>query len=256
MTTIRELITGSLRIINVVQVNEVPTASDIDISLESLRGLLGSWSADRLAVFLLKQYYFPTIAGQKDYTLGTGGDWNISRPMGIERATLTYNGQITLNPLTGLYELSTNNNTLDIPMEGLTDAQYAAIPVKNQPATYPVKYYDNGNFPLRTVSVWPIPTTNQPITLWLWQPLWSPTTLDQELQFPRGYERAIRYNLAIELAPEFGKTITAEVQEIANTSYAVIKRGNVRTPVMAGDAAITAPGPSIYNRTMSTTIPN
>lgn len=256
MATIREIITGSLRLINVVQVNETPTAADIDISLESLRGMLGGWSADRLSVFLLKQYYFPTVAGQKEYTLGTGGDWNIPRPMSIERATLTYNGQITLNPLTGLYQLSTNNNTLDIPMEGLTDAQYAAIPVKNQQATYPVKYYDNGNFPLRVVSVWPVPTTNQPITLWLWQPLWSPDTLDQELQFPRGYERAIRYNLAVELAAEFGKSVQAEVQTIATTSYGTIKRGNSRNQIMTGDMAITAPGPGIYNKSMATTIPN
>ena len=256
MATIRQLITGSLRLINVVQANETPTAADIDISLESLRGLLGSWSADKLSIFVLKQYYFPTVAGQKDYTLGTGGDWNIQRPMAIERATLTYNGSITLNPLTGLYELATTNTTLDIPMEGLTDAQYAAIPVKNQQATYPVKYYDNGNYPLRTVSVWPVPTTNQPITLWLVQPLWSPDTLDQELNFPKGYERAIRFNLAIELAPEFGKTPQPEVAEIATASYGSLKRGNSRNQIMLGDNGITAPGPGIYNYNLATTIPN
>jgi hypothetical protein len=141
-------------------------------------------------------------------------------------------------------------------MESLTDAQYAAIPVKDQPATYPVKFYDNGNYPLRTISVWPVPTTAQPVTVWTWQPLSTFDTLDDELSFPRGYARAIRFNLAVELAAEFGKTIQEEVAKLALESYAQIKRLNSRNQVMRGDIAISAPGPGVYNYNLATTVPN
>lgn len=253
MATIRNLITGSLRLLNVVQANETPTADDMDISLKSMQGMLDSWSTEKLTMFLLKQYYFPLVAGQKEYTVGAGGDWDISRPMQIEKITVTLNGSLTLDG--GVYTLIDNPNNYDIPTEGLTDAQYASIPVKNQTAPYPLRWYDNGNYPLRTLSVWPVPSTSVPVTVWAWLPLVDPTTLDEELNFPKGYERAIRFNLAYELSAEFGKTVPDDVIRIAIDSKAMLKRLNSRNQIMRGDIAI-AGGPGIYNYNLSTTIPN
>ena len=256
MTTIRQVITGSLRLINVIQQNEVATADDMDISLRAMEGLIDSWSTEKLNVYLLKQWYFPLVVNKKEYTLGAGGDWNVPRPMNIERGTISYGGALTYDAITGLYNIVNSQNTIDIPMEGLTDSQYAAIPVKDQPSTYPVKYYDNGNYPLRTISVWPVPTTGQPITLWLWQPLTNYDTLDEDLRFPKGYERAIRFNLAVELAAEFGKTVAPDVERIAVESKATMKRLNSRNQIMRNDIAILGSTQSIYNWNLSTTVPN
>ena len=256
MATIRELITGSLRLINVIQANEVATADDMNISLAALDALVDSWSTDNLAIYLLKAYYFPLVVNQKAYTLGSGGNWNLPRPMNVERIVVSYNGSLTLDPLTGLYSLNQSQNTLDIPMESLTDAQYAAIPVKDQPATYPLKFYDDGNFPLRTISVWPVPTTGQPVTVWTRQPLSTFSSLDDPINFPRGYERALRFNLALELSAEFGKVPQEEVERIARDSYASLKRLNSRPQVMRNDIAIGAPGPTAYNYNLATTTPN
>jgi hypothetical protein len=254
MTTVRQLITGALRLINVVQANEVPTAEDMNISIASMTGLLDSWSAESLMIFLMKQYYFPTYGGVKDYTLGAGGDWDLARPMAIEKITVSLNAGIYYD--NGYWKLTTTNSVLDIPMEGLTDAQYAALPVKNQTAPYPLKYYDNGDYPLRTISVWPIPTTNQPLTLWLRQPLDDPQLLDDDIQFPRGYERALRFSLAIEMSSEFGKDVPKDVMRIATESKAYLKRINSRNQIMRNDIAILQSGPGVYNWDLSTTIPN
>lgn len=255
MTTIRKLINGSLRLLNVIQANENATADDMDISLYALQALIDSWSTDKLSIFKIRQYYFPLVANQKEYTIGPGGDFDIPRPMNIEVATVTYGGSVTFNESTGLYELAQTPNIQDIPIEVLTMEQYAAVAVKNQPATYPTKVYDNGNFPLRTLSFWPVPTTAQPITLWVWQPLVDPETLDDEVNFPKGYERALRYNLAVELAAEFGKQVPDQVLEIAATSYGSLKRLNSRNQVMRSDIALTK-GQTIYNWNLSVSIPN
>lgn len=256
MTTIRQLISGSLRLLNVIQQNEVATNDDMTISLKALDQMLDSWSADKLSVYLIKQYYFPLVVNKKEYTLGPGGDWDLTRPMQVEKMTVSYGGSLTFNNVTNLYQLVQQPNILDVPMELLTDGQYSAIPVKNQPATYPVKAYDNGNYPLRTISVWPVPTTVQPVTLWLWQPLTTYDSLDNELSFPRGYARALRFNLAMELSSEFGKTLTPDIVKIANDSYGYIKRLNNRTPVLISDVALTGGRPSVYNYGLGTTVPN
>ncbi len=254
MTTIRQLLTGSLRLINVVQANESPTADDMDISLMSLRAVMDSWSTERLAIFLLKQYYFPTIAGQRDYTMGPGGTWNITRPMGIAKATVSYGGVIIYN--TDHWEMNNGPTIQDIPMELLTDAQYAAIGMKNQPSTYPVKLYDNGDYPLRTISVWPVPTTNEPLTLWLIQPLNDPDNLDVELNLPKGYERALRFTMAVELAPEFGKEVPPEVVKTMVDAKGYLKRINSRNQIMRADLGVLTDLTSIYNYNLGNTVPN
>lgn len=256
MSTIRNVISGSLRLLNVIQANEVATSEDMNISLKALDSMLDSWSTDKLSIYVLQPYYFPLVVNQKDYTLGSGGDWDITRPMQIEQMFVSYNGSLTFNNVTNRYELVQQPGVLDVPMENLTDMQYASIPVKSQPANYPVKFYDNGNFPLRTISVWPVPTTAQPVTIWLWQPLTTYENLDVELAFPRGYERAIRFNLAIELSAEFGKSVPQDIYSIATESYANLKRLNSRVPILRSDIALSGGQPGIYNYGAGTTVPN
>ena len=90
MTTPRELITGALRLINVVQANENPTAADMDISFEALNSMLDSWSTEELSIFTMNPYEFQFAAGQKEYTLGAGGDWDTARPMELQRMYVMY----------------------------------------------------------------------------------------------------------------------------------------------------------------------
>jgi hypothetical protein len=53
------------------------------------------------------------------------------------------------------------------------------------------------------------------------------------LAFPPGYLRAFTYNLAMELAPEFGVEPTPQVQRIAMASKRDIKRINSPKDIMA-----------------------
>ena len=231
MSTIRELITGGLRLINVVQANETPTAEDMDVSLKAFNAMLDSWSTERLSIFSMNPYYFAFVPGQKTYTLGPGGDWDITRPMEIISGYVRYNSS-----------------------EDLAPAQNIDIPVKNTASTFPLKFYDNGNYPLRTVTVWPIPLRSNICQLWLWQPLVEADTLDDVLLFPKGYERALRFALAIELSAEFGKEPDDSVRRIARTSKATIKRLNITPQYMRNDIAIASKQPGYFNYVIGDTV--
>jgi hypothetical protein len=246
MSTIRELITGSLRLINVVQANEVPTADDMNISFEAFNQMLENWSTEKLSIFSMNPYIFSFVPAKKTYTLGPGGDWDIERPMELMNAYVHYEVPSGIGPAP---------SKIDIPMQKLTDEQYAAITVKNIGAVFPSKYYDNGNYPLRTVTVWPIPLTVQEVQLWLWQPLADATSIDDQVNFPKGYARSLRFALAVELASEFGKTVAPQVKAIAARSKAQIKRLNSIPQIMTGDQAIASNRTSYFNYITGDTIP-
>lgn len=244
MSTIRELITGALRLINVVQAGEVPTSDDMDVSFRALNNMLDNWSTERLTIFSMNYYDFYFDPGKFTYTLGPGGDWSITRPMELLSMYVNYTS------------LNIGMNAIDIPMEKLTWEQYSLIGVKNVQGMFPIKFYEDGNNPLRTVYVWPVPLTIQKARLWLWQPLIDSATIDDVVNFPKGYERALRFALAVELASEFGKAVPDTVSKIARNSKSLLKRLNSNPQIMRGDVAIASTRPSLFNYITGDTIPS
>ena len=65
------------------------------------------------------------------------------------------------------------------------------------------------------------------------QELTQPATLATNIVLPPGYQRAFRYNLACELAPEFGVEPSRQVQRIAMSSKRNIKRINNPDDIMS-----------------------
>ena len=70
--------------------------------------------------------------------------------------------------------------------------------------------------------------------------LTQPANLATVLAFPPGYLRAFTYNLAMEIAPEFGVEPSPQVTRIAMTSKRNLKRINNPDDVMSMPYAIVA----------------
>lgn len=201
------------------------------VCLEALRGMIESWSNNRLMVYNIKEYVF-ALTGQKTYTLGPTGDWDIERPMAIEQAYARLNNG--------------TQQELDIPMQGLTNAQYAAISVKNTQAQFGFAYYNDGDYPISNFTLFPIPTGPASIVLWLRQPLLNFDDLDAQVTYPPGYERAFRFNLAIEIAAEFGKVVQPDVVRIAKESKDELERLNSVPRFLQGDGGTQRYGKGKY----------
>jgi hypothetical protein len=228
MATILDTITGALRLINVVQSGETPAPEDVNVAQYSLEYMIDSWSNERLLIYEIVPQQFSFVSGQQVYTLGPGGNWNTTRPIRIEDAYVTYQG-------------NTGAQTVDLRIKPLNSSQWASIAVKQTQSTFATSYYDDGEYPLRNIYFWPVPNQAQLITLYMWMPLIDLSSgLTTQVQFPPGYERAFRYNLAVNLAPEFGKTVDPAVAAVADSSLAKLRSANAVPQVSRTDTGIAA----------------
>lgn len=229
--TALDLITTSLRTIGVLASGEAPTASEGEDGLETLNEMIDSWNADRLAIYTTGSNDFPLVLGKQSYTLGPGGDFDMQRPARIDGMSA-----ILLND---------PNNPVEVPMAMFTVEQWQnEVPVKIVDGNFPQICYDTGDFPLRVLNMWPIPTLEQnSVRIYGWQAL-AAQTLFSEVTFPPGYAEAFKYNLAGRLAAEFGVTLSPVVATLAVQSLARIKTMNAPDLSLRSDLS---PYPAGYN---------
>jgi hypothetical protein len=88
-------------------------------------------------------------------------------------------------------------------------------------------------YPDATMTVYPKPTRDLEWHFISVQELSNPAVLTTNLTFPPGYLRAFVYNLAMEIAPEFGVEPSPQVTRIAMTSKRNLKRINNPDDIMS-----------------------
>jgi hypothetical protein len=108
----------------------------------------------------------------------------------------------------------------------INQQQYDGIAVKTVTSTYPQVLWVNASNPNVELYVYPVPTRELEWHFVSVEELAQAATLATELAFPPGYLRAFRYNLACEIAPEFGVEPSPQVRRIAMTAKRNLKRIN------------------------------
>lgn len=224
--TVRDLINGSFRLLGTLASGEQATAPEAEDARTALNSLLDSWKLERLMVYAILPQTFPLVGGQLSYTLGPTGDWDTERPVQIDQMSLLYTGS--------------GSPPLNMPIEILNLDQYQQIIVPTTTSPIPMSCYIDDAFPLRTVSFWPVPTVNYSVNVFTWGLVDGFDDINDDITLPPGYERAMRFNLALELAPEYGVTPSNVVLAGAQDSKATVKRNNIKPLLMSCDPALTA----------------
>lgn len=226
---VSDLIKSSMRLIGAIASGETPTADEANDGLLVLNDMLENWSTETLSVWGSSNQTFNLVAGQAVYTIGPTGNWVTDRPQDIDDAYMTFNG-------------------VDFPVVVISQEQYNEINLKSmqQPIVERLLYVNE--FPLGRVTVWPVPTQANNITLTMNRILDFPVTLNQTLTGPPGFVKAIRYCLAVELAPEFGVEPSPTVVQVAADAKGDYKRANIPLVVAQYDAALTVPQVALYQR--------
>jgi hypothetical protein len=225
----QDLLSAAMRVAGVLAAGETAPSDEMAIAQTVANQMLESWSAERLSVFTLNRQTFSLVAGTASYTLGTGGAFNIPRPAHIEYVSRVLNS----NPL----------QPLEQPLKLYTDEEWQGIPVKSITSSLPLGVYDDGGFPLRTLTYWPVPTDSTVQTiLGVWAALTQFTDLNTDNTFPPGYIDAIKYNLAVRIAAEWPGSVTDLTIQLAKECLSRIKRTNVPIICWTIDPAMQSSG--------------
>lgn len=212
MATARQIIKQSLLKIGALVKTEDPSADEANDALLALNQLVQSWSNDASVIVSRAWETFTLQAGVSTYTMGAGGSFNTIRPINI------VSGYI-------------RNGSVDTPLTIIGDEAYNSIGFKSISGIPQFLDYDNAN-PVDNVRVYPVPSAAYSIFILSEKPLANIASLDTDIVFPPGWERALVYNLAVELAPEYNQPIDPRVEKIANESLSKIRIATIRARPM------------------------
>jgi hypothetical protein len=209
-TTAGDQINRALRLLGVLAEGETPSAAVSQDALTAFNQMVDSWNTERLSVFSTQDQIFTWSSSTIRRTLGPTGDFVGNRPVMVDDATYFRDPQTNVS-----YGIKIINQQ-----------QYNGIAVKTVTSTYPQVVWINMTYPDIEMYVYPVPIRPLEWHIVSVEELTQPATLATDLTFPPGYLRAFVYNLAMELAPEFGVEPSAQVRRIAMTSKRNLKRIN------------------------------
>jgi hypothetical protein len=136
---------------------------------------------------------------------------------------------------------STSISGVDSALEIVDAAGWEAIPIpeKLNQSIFIRKLYCNYLFPFSSIFIWPTPRLSGTLELWGYSTMPPFATLTDTITLPEGYEAGLRWNLAVNLAPEYGRPIDQVVVAQAQNFKASLVQLNTQNHMHAQSA--TAP---------------
>lgn len=225
--TANNLLNRAARLIRAIGSDQTLTAQEAADGLYALNSMLDAWSAERLMIYQIRQDSYSWSSGSASKTIGSGGDFNTSRPIRIER----------------LGNFFRDSSNLDYQVSVYPHEEYSRIIKKSSGGSIPESLFYDDSYPTRTLYVYPVPS--QTLTLYLntWKPLQQFSSLTSQINLPPAYQAAIEFNLGLWWAPEWGAAAVAaskDIKEHAVNLKAAIKGVNSQSMVARVDEVTTA----------------
>ena len=228
LITGRDFAKSVLLLIGAIASGETPTASETSDVLSRANEMIDAWATQALTALVNERHVFAPVANQQAYLLSptsASSDWVVDN-----RPDLLTNVGLLLN---------TASPAVEIPRGILTDDEWAATSIKDLANTLFTSVYYNPTSPAGTVSLWPIPTTAaNDVVLYFDSILVQFADLTTQYRFPAGYLRTLRYNVAVDIAPEFGAQLSPVVDRTAAASLRTLKAANVKMSELSVDPAL------------------
>ena len=167
----------------------------------------------------------PLVAGQQTYTVGAGGDVDVDpAPMTVDAASYVTDAPSATETFLAVATRPGRDRRGAEDADGVAAAG-AALHARRAAGE---------------LWVWPVPTVAQDVVLYWREPLAQFPDLDDRGGSGAGLRQgAADCNLAIELAPEFGRAVDPTVERLARESLADMKRVNFPLVEIGIDPALT-----------------
>jgi len=208
--TSRDLISDAHRLLGLAASGNALPESVYQDNLAALNQMIDSWSIERLSVFSTQDQVFTWPANTATQTLGPSGNFVGNRPVLLDPSTYFR------DPESGI----------SFGLVFINQQQYNGIALKTNSSTYPQVMFTNMTYPDITMTVYPVANKALEYHIVSVEELSQPATLNTTLAFPPGYLRCFKYNLAVEIANEFGVEPPPTVMRIAMASKRNLKRIN------------------------------
>lgn len=229
MASANDFAAAALGLLNVIEPGTDPSSEDGQTAFDVLNRWVDGLGTQRQTIYFLTRTAHTLTGGTASYTIGSGGTINIARPVWLEAAGLI---------------LSTADATpTEAPIRVLTEDEYQRWPQKSLQSSLPGAVYYDHNWSSGLGRVYPLPIPSVSTTQLV---LYTPTAVTQfadqstDYTFPPGYQRAIVFNLALELTPYYpSATAPPNLTLLAAQAMADVKRSNLRLSHVVIDGAVT-----------------
>lgn len=218
-TSVNDIITRAMRLTGITGASQIPDAQDTNDAFNSLNMMLEQWSLEELMCYRYTANQFSTAASTSAYTIGPGGTWVTGgRPLQVSNAFIRV-------------------STTDFPIEIIGNDLYQQIGNKSTVGR-PYFLYYQPEVTLGRIYLYPTPDAVYTISISQLLPFTAFTGIAQAVTLPPGYLKALIWNLAVELAPEYGKQVDPVIFKKSQEFKANIKRKNNTKPILHLESAL------------------
>jgi len=210
--TAQTLIYSAMRIAGILASGESPNATEQSDALLSLRMMLRTWSGENIRIYSQSQGSVALDGSSTYYEIGPGGDIDTTRPVDIKGGYIQ------------------DAYGVDTPIRIIDEARYRQFVVKSLGGTPQYLWY-NPVYPLGRLYFWPIGTGTAYVDILI--PLSEPSTIDESVSLPPTYEEAIKWNLAVRLAAEYGREPSLVAVALARNTLRSIEATNFNSAMNA-----------------------
>ena len=194
-----------------------PDADDMQLGLDLLNSMLAHWSSLGVLVPYRTRETFPLVGGQGVYTIGSGGNFNTTRPITIDAAVLV-------------------EGTSNWPLSIVDVTRFSFVYDEVSTGKPSLMLYEP-QVPLGYIQFARVPGSAYTLEMWSTKPFAQFSSLTTNDVLPDEFQEVIRTNLAVRLAPHFGKTAAQDTQKQAAAGLNQLKGQALssRTPTMQVD---------------------
>lgn len=211
MTTANQIIERAYTLLGYKDPADALSGQDTSYALDVLNDLVDSWNTQTLYIYTTTEVVATTSG--KPITIGPAQTIATPRPVRLPTGSFA------------------RISGIDYPITWIDTEQYQSIVLKNTASTIPIYGFYDGGAPTGNLFFWPYQTTATEYHILVETQLTAFSDLTTDITLVQGYNRALSYSLAEELAPGL-RDVPAIVVKNAMNARRAIRQANAVIPVL------------------------
>lgn len=197
-----EIIQDALELIGAVDIGATPSATDITTCARTLNLMVKSWQATGVHLWTETEMSLSLVADQRTYVLSP-------KPLFIKSAR----------------HRTADTDYVDRPVRIDTRNEYNEISNKTSTGGTTSRIYYDSQLGDGTLYVWPVPeASTDTLQLTYLRSIEDFDASGDNADFPTEWLEALIYNLAVRIAPKYGKVLSKENPDIINIALTSLQQ--------------------------------